>query len=384
MAETTSTAPELLAEQVASLLVQPLEAASVVLSSGPRIFDTAGVLRVPKIAGSDPVNYVAEAGLIDSTHSTAFDEVVLMPTERKSIKVIERYTRELVRQSVVGIDSVLQNRLVKVVSDQLDQALLTGAGTDTSEQQVITVNGTPTGGTFTVSYRGVASGNIAFNAASSAVQTALQAVSTIGASNATVAGSAGGPYTVTFAGALANLNVPQMTADGALLTGGTDMSVTVTTTVHGEAGKGITGLTKQAGVQTGTLDVTNADSLLTAIGQAVAAEVTPNRWFISGADFIALRKLKEQTGSAKYLLESDVTSGPTYRMFGIGVTPTNKLPTGTAVLVDMSQVAVARDVAPSVTILTERYAEYDEIGIRVTTRYDLGVLQPAAVIVLTA
>ena len=71
-------------------------------------------------------------------------------------------------------------------------------------------------------------------------------------------------------------------------------------------------------------------------------------------------------------------------MFGIGVTPTNKLSEGTAVLADMSQVAVARDVAPSVTILSERFAEFDEIGIRVTARYGLGLLHPEAVIVLTA
>ena len=37
MTETTAANPELLADQVSQLLVQPLEAASVVLSSGPRI-----------------------------------------------------------------------------------------------------------------------------------------------------------------------------------------------------------------------------------------------------------------------------------------------------------------------------------------------------------
>jgi len=130
--------------------------------------------------------------------------------------------------------------------------------------------------------------------------------------------------------------------------------------------------------------VTDADSLLDAIALASAAEVTPNHWFVNGGDFIELRKLKEATGSAKYLLESDVTAGPTYRLFGIPVTPTNKLPEGKAVLADTSQIAVARDLAPSVTILTERYAEFDQIGIRVTTRYDLGLLHPEAVIVLTA
>ena len=41
MVEQVATNPTLLQDQVASLLVQPLEAASVVLAAGPRIFDTA-------------------------------------------------------------------------------------------------------------------------------------------------------------------------------------------------------------------------------------------------------------------------------------------------------------------------------------------------------
>ena len=47
--ETTAANPELLQEQVANILIQPLEAASVVLSSGVRIFDTSGPLRIPKL-----------------------------------------------------------------------------------------------------------------------------------------------------------------------------------------------------------------------------------------------------------------------------------------------------------------------------------------------
>ncbi|MDW5614963.1 phage major capsid protein [Mycolicibacterium sp. D5.8-2] len=278
MAETTAANPELLADQVSSLLVQPLEAASVVLASGPRIFDTSGVLRIPKLVSGATVGFIGEGGLIPDDADVDFDELTLMPTERKSIKTILRYTNELVRQSVIGIDATLKARLIKDVSDALDTALLKGTGASDS----------------------------------------------------------------------------------------------------------ITGIIEQADVQTGVLDVTDADSLLDAIGLAVAAEVMPNRWFVNGEDFIALRKLKEATDSSKYLLESDMTAGPTYRLFGIPVTVTNKLPEGTAVLADMSQVAVARDVAPSVTVLTERYAEYDQVGLRVVTRYDLGLLHPEGVIVLTA
>lgn len=256
MTETTAANPELLADQVSQLLVQPLEAASVVLASGPQIFDTAGVLRVPKLVSGSSPTFVGEGGLIPDTADVDFDELTLMPTERKNIKTILKYTNELVRQSVIGIDAVMKARLVKDVSDALDTALLTGDGADDS----------------------------------------------------------------------------------------------------------ITGIINQDDVQADVWDPTDPDSLLDAIGLAVAAEVMPNRWFINGADFVKLRKVKESTGSKKYVLESDLTKDATYRLLGIPVTVTNKLAEGTAILADVSQVAIARDIAPSVKVLTERYAEYDQIG----------------------
>jgi HK97 family phage major capsid protein len=276
MTETTAANPELLADQVAQLLIQPLEAASVVLSSGPRIFDTAGVLRIPKLVSGATVGFIGEGAEIPSDADVDFDELTLMPTERKSLKTILRFTNELVRQSVIGIDAVLRARLVKDVSDALDDALLLGDGSSYS----------------------------------------------------------------------------------------------------------ITGIINQDNVTTGDFDPTDPDTLLDAIGSLNAQEVMPNRWFINGADFITLRKVKEATGSAKYVLEPDLTADATYRLFGIPVTVTNKLTAGTAILADMTNVAVARDVAPSVTVLTERYAEFDEVGLRVVTRYDLGLLHPEAVAVL--
>ncbi|GAA3044097.1 hypothetical protein GCM10010528_24390 [Gordonia defluvii] len=278
MVEQVATNPTLLQDQVASLLVQPLEAASVVLAAGPRIFDTASELRIPKLVSGTTPGFVAEGGEIASTHDVTFNEVKLMPTERKSIKSILRYSNELVRQSVIGIDSVLKARLVKDVSDALDTALLKGAGTTNS----------------------------------------------------------------------------------------------------------IKGLTAQSGVTTGALDVTDPDSLLDAIAALNAQEIIPNRWFISGADFASLRKLKESASSARYLLEPDPSKQSGTTLFGIPVTITNKLSAGKAILADMSTVAIARDTSPSVTVLNERYAEFDEVGLRVTTRYDLGLLHPKAVAVLTA
>ena len=199
-----------------------------------------------------------------------------MPTDRKSIKTLIRFTNELLRQSVIGLDSVLKDRLVSDVSRKLDTAFLTGDGTDGS----------------------------------------------------------------------------------------------------------VTGIINQPGVQTGVLDAGEPDSLLDALALASAAEVTPNRWFISGADFFTLRKLKD--GDGKYLIVSDLTADAKYTLFGVPVTVSNKLPTGTAVLANMQEVAVARDTNPTVKLLDQRYAEYDEQAIRVTARFDLGLLRPEGVIVLTA
>lgn len=82
------------------------------------------------------------------------------------------------------------------------------------------------------------------------------------------------------------------------------------------------------------------------------------------------------------MLEPDLTADATYRLLGVPVTITNELPEGTVILADMSNMAIARDVSPSVTVLTERYAEYDQVGLRVVIRHDLGLLHPEAVAVL--
>jgi hypothetical protein len=95
--------------------------------------------------------------------------------------------------------------------------------------QTGTITGGPTGGTFTLTYKGQTTAGIAYNAAASAVQTALIALSTIGAGNVTVSGSAGGPYTITFTGTLAT-DTTALTASGAGLTGGTSPTITITQT----------------------------------------------------------------------------------------------------------------------------------------------------------
>lgn len=107
------------------------------------------------------------------------------------------------------------------------------AGGGTNEVQKVTITGTPTGGTFTLSFGGNTTAAIAFNATASAVDTALEALASIGTGGVTVTGGPGPgtPWTVTFVGSKAATNVAQMTATSSL-TGGTP-AIAVTTVTDG-------------------------------------------------------------------------------------------------------------------------------------------------------
>ncbi len=102
-----------------------------------------------------------------------------------------------------------------------------------NEVQTVTVNGSPTGGSFTLSFNEATTVAIDHAASSSTVQSALVGLATVGSGNATVSGSAGGPWTVTFVGALGHKNVGPLTADDSGLTGGVTPTVTVSQTQAG-------------------------------------------------------------------------------------------------------------------------------------------------------
>ena len=87
--------------------------------------------------------------------------------------------------------------------------------------QTLTIGGGATGGTFTLSYKGQTTAAITYSAALTAatVNTAFQLLSTV-STNCTVSGSAGGPYTFTFGGALAS-DMSAVTVTNVSLSGGT-------------------------------------------------------------------------------------------------------------------------------------------------------------------
>lgn len=276
MAATTTTAAALIPEDVARLLVQPLEAASVVLAAGPVIFDTSRPLAVPRLVGSDAPAFVAEGAQIPEV-DLDFDDVNLMPTNRKGIKAISKITEESLRASVVALDAAVQARLVADNARTLDTALFSGTG----------------------------------------------------------------------------------------------------------AADTITGLLHQPDTLAGDLDLTDYDSMFDAIGLWMAAEVDPTRgrFYVNPADWTTLRKTKSTDG--RYLAQPDPTVAGQRSIDGIGVTITSRIPAGTVALIDMGMVAVARDQAATVQILRERYADTGHVGIKVTSRWDLGLLHPEAVLLLT-
>ncbi len=295
MASSTVTAPQLTAEQVQRILVQPLQQASVFLAAGPRIFDVtaAGVVRIPKLVSMAAPAWHGENELITEVDPD-FGEVRLLDGI-KSVKSITRFSNELARSSVVALDSALRDKMVLDVAARIDTAFIAGTGDPVGGK-----NTTPLG---ILNYPGV------------------QVIPAVG---------------------------------------------------------------------TPTLD-----DLLDAVALTYSANVDTARlrWMMTSRDFITLRRLKDTTG--KYLLQPDATQDATFRLLGIPVTVTNRIPIvddpatttvtealSTIVLADFSQIAVARDLAPSVKLLDQTYADFDQQAIRVVARYDAAPLNPAAVVLL--
>jgi len=127
----------------------------------------------------------------------------------------------------------------------------------------------------------------------------------------------------------------------------------------------------------------NVDTLLAAQGVALEANVDLSRLalFVRPGDLMALRGLKDNDG--RYLLQWDATEAGGYRVLGMNALVSAHVPEGRAAIADMSQIAVARDLDPTVKILTERYADYDQQAIRVVARYDAGPLNPAGIVTMS-
>ena len=113
----------------------------------------------------------------------------------------------------------------------------------------------PTGGTFTISFDGQTTAAIDFDATAAEIETALEALSNIGAGNVVCAG---GPMpdtlvSITFSGELQGLAVAEITTTLTGLTGGTPVSIIATTVA------GVQGSFRGCDPGTMFIDTTNGD-----------------------------------------------------------------------------------------------------------------------------
>lgn len=115
----------------------------------------------------------------------------------------------------------------------LESALSEGVSTVYPDRRVqtVTLSGSPTGGTFTIKIDGAETTPLAYNAAASAIQTAVEALPNVDPGDITVSGS--GPWTFTFVGTLPGGTGPHwVTGDTGGLTGGTNPTITASTATN--------------------------------------------------------------------------------------------------------------------------------------------------------
>lgn len=271
-----STANTLIQSEVQNMLVQPLEAASVFLSTGPRIIDSAVPVRIPSLESSTGADYVAENGAIPEDNPE-LSEIGLLPTARPAVKVIVKLSNEARNQSAVSLDQIVRDRLVQDVASKIDSEFLNGTG-------------------------------------------------------------------------LTNHMTGLFVADN-------------TTAVEA--------------------DPATLDGLLAAQAALLAAEVPADNLvaLVNPATYSALVAEKAE-GSGTYQLQPDATRSAGLQAFGMRLFVSSKVPAGQSAVFNPSFVAVGRDSAPQVTLLDQTFAANDQVGIRVTARFDIALLRSAAVAVV--
>jgi HK97 family phage major capsid protein len=286
MAADTSTASVLTRDQLETVVVQPLQAKSVVLAAGPRIVTPSqgAPIRLPRFLDFD---YLREDSFSSSAPYWAgendaiqlddanYDEITLLPNSLRSVKVIHKVSAELIRLSPIDVLTNIRDALVSKAALALDFAFLLGDG----------VSNTPLG-----------------------------------------------------------------------------LLQTVGRTIH-----------------TQTLTIDHAFHML---AELLAANANPNtsRWIMHPDNFILLREEKASTAGT-YQLQPDPASGNLYQLAGMPISISTLMPDNRILLVDMSQVVVARDVdAGTVVFLRELYADHDQVGVKLTQRFDIGCVHPRAIV----
>lgn len=126
MANNTIANATLTQDQVERLLIYPLQQRSSYLAQGFPVFTSNGEpIKLPRLTNFGTATFVAQGTAIPIVTASA-DEVELLETNVRSIKVLARMSNELVRQAVVNVESAFSRKLVDDVSKVLDEALWNG------------------------------------------------------------------------------------------------------------------------------------------------------------------------------------------------------------------------------------------------------------------
>lgn len=151
------------------------------------------------------------------------------------------------------------------------------------EVQQLTITGSPTGGTFTLTFSGQTTAAIAYNATAADVQTALRALSNIGAADVHCYGSSlpAGTITIHFANDLGASDMPLITSTDSL-TGGSTPATAISQLQAGGGGGGtqqvetatVVGTVGSSGA--GNVDVTVTSAVLTGSPLTISVAVANN------------------------------------------------------------------------------------------------------------
>lgn len=122
----------------------------------------------------------------------------------------------------------------------------------------------------------------------------------------------------------------------------------------------------------------SVDTMIDALGVAMAKEIEMSalRWVMRPEALTALRKVKTTDGN--YLVQSDVTKAGGMQILGVPVTVTQRIASGSTMLFNASSWVVVQDLSPQTKVLTELFASTGEVGLKLGARYDWGVLDGSA------
>lgn len=134
--------------------------------------------------------------------------------------------------TLAGVDvSAMTASAASLTGSAVSVATSQGAVAAVNEVQTIELTSSPTSGTFTLTFDGQTTAALDFDATAAEIDTALEALSNIGAGDITCVGPDGGPWTVTFGNALAGTDVAEMTGASVDLAAGGSQTLTVSASV---------------------------------------------------------------------------------------------------------------------------------------------------------